>query len=90
MGRNWLGNAAIGTAMAMAMLATPARAQDEAAGPLAIDLVYKGDVVGVAAGDARGARYLDLRSAGGAAPPLPACSTIWAGGPTTSPARCRA
>ena len=59
MGRNWLGNAAIGTAMAMAMLATPARAQDEAAGPLAIDLVYKGDVVGVAAGDARGARYLD-------------------------------
>ncbi|WP_242417235.1 carbohydrate porin [Sphingomonas panni] len=53
--RNWIGCAAI----ALTMLSAPARAQDDAAGPLSIDIAYKGDVVGVAAGDARGVRYLD-------------------------------
>ena len=52
---NWFGCAAIG----MAMLSAPAQAQEESAGPLSVDVVYKGDVFGVAAGDARGARYLD-------------------------------
>lgn len=53
--RNWIGCAAI----ALTMLSAPARAQDDAAGPLSIDIAYKGDIVGVAAGDARGVRYLD-------------------------------
>lgn len=53
--RNWIGCAAI----TLTMLSAPARAQDDAAGPLSIDIAYKGDIVGVAAGDARGVRYLD-------------------------------
>lgn len=53
--RNWIGC----TVIALSMLSAPAKAQDDAAGPLSIDIAYKGDVVGVAAGDARGVRYLD-------------------------------
>lgn len=53
--RNWIGCVAVG----LAVLSVPAQAQDEASGPLNVDVVYKGDVVGVAAGDARGVRYLD-------------------------------
>lgn len=53
--RDWVGCAAIG----LTMLSAPAQAQEEPSGALSVDLVYNGDVVGVAAGDARGARYLD-------------------------------
>ncbi|KQN71384.1 carbohydrate porin [Sphingomonas sp. Leaf62] len=46
--------------LALTGVATPARAQDDApASALSLDLAYKGDVVGVAAGETRGARYLD-------------------------------
>lgn len=46
--------------LALTGLAAPARAQEEAPPPaLSLDIVYKGDVVGVAAGGTRGARYLD-------------------------------
>lgn len=46
--------------LALTGIATPARAQDDApASALSLDLAYKGDVVGVAAGRTRGARYLD-------------------------------
>jgi len=53
--RNWIGCAAIG----LTAWSVPAQAQEERSGPLTIDAVYKGDVVGVAAGDAHGVRYLD-------------------------------
>ena len=54
--RRWIMGSALGLMAGM----TPACGQEEAAGPVSLDLVYKGDVVGVAAGDdARGVRYLD-------------------------------
>jgi porin len=55
MGRNAIGCATI----ALMMVSAPVQAQEVPAGPLSVDIVYKGDVVGVAAGDARGVRYLD-------------------------------
>lgn len=53
--RYWIRGAAIGLAMSSAR----ARAQDDLAAPLSVEAVYKGDVVGVAAGATRGVRYLD-------------------------------
>ncbi|MFD1034725.1 carbohydrate porin [Sphingomonas hankookensis] len=54
--RRWIMGSAIGLMAGMA----PAHAQEEAAGPVSLDFVYKGDVIGIAAGDdARGVRYLD-------------------------------
>lgn len=48
------------TALALASIPTAVRAQDtEPASALSIDFAFKGDVVGVVAGETRGARYLD-------------------------------
>lgn len=48
------------TALAFASMSAAVRAQDvEPASALSIDFAYKGDVVGVAAGETRGVRYLD-------------------------------
>lgn len=56
MGRDWIGYAAM---VGLTMLSAPVQAQQAEPGALGVDVVYKGDVVGVAAGDARGVRYLD-------------------------------